>query len=142
MLRAYRGSPNALAMPRDFHRSRRIEDQIQRILSEVVRVDVRDPRLHTAIISAVDVSRDLSVAKVYFTSLLPEQDGAELAEAFASALKFIRGRLAQQLTVRNVPELRFIHDDSMARGDAMDRLIEDAVATDVGKRGSSEDEPQ
>jgi len=128
-------------MPRDFHRSRRIEDQIQRILSEVVRTDVRDPRLHGAIITAVDVSRDLSVAKVYFTALDPEQDGDELAAAFASAMKFIRGRLAQQLTVRHVPELRFRYDDTMARGEAMDRLIEDAVSSDAGKHDPTDDEP-
>ena len=121
-------------MPRDFHRSRRIEDQIQRILSEVIRVDVRDPRLNGAIITAVDVSRDLSVAKVYFNALDPQQDGAELSEAFVSAMKFIRGRLAQQLTVRNVPELRFIFDESTSRGEAMDRLIQDAVADDERKR--------
>jgi ribosome-binding factor A len=127
-------------MPRDFHRSRRIEDQIQRILSEVIRVDVSDPRLHGSIITAVDVSRDLSVAKVYFTALDPEHDGAELAAAFASALKFIRGRLAQQLTVRNVPELRFLYDDSMARGEQMDQLIEAAVARDGQDADASEDE--
>ena len=49
-------------MPRDFPRSRRIEDQIQRILSDVVRKEVRDPRLATSIITAVRVSKDLSVA--------------------------------------------------------------------------------
>jgi len=124
-------------MPREFHRSRRIEDQIQRILSEVIRVDVRDPRLHGAIITAVDVSRDLGVAKIYFTALDPDQNPDELSEAFASALKFIRGRLAQQLTVRNVPELRFYHDDSMARGEAMDRLIEEAV----GRESPTDDKP-
>ena len=129
-------------MPRDFHRSRRIEDQMQRILSEVIRLEVRDPRLNGAVITAVDVSRDLSVAKVYFTSLDPGQDAVELGEAFKSALKFIRGRLAQQLTVRNVPELRFFHDDSMARGEAMDRLIEEAVAKDTGNPGTPEDEPE
>ncbi len=56
-------------MPREFPRSRRIEDQVQRILSDVLRVSARDPRLRGVIITAVNVSRDLSVAKVYFTSL-------------------------------------------------------------------------
>jgi len=127
-------------MPRDFHRSRRIEDQIQRILSEVIRVDVSDPRLHGSIITAVDVSRDLSVAKVYFTALDPEHDGEDLAAAFASALKFIRGKLARQLTVRNVPELRFLYDDSTARGERMDQLIEKAVARDGQDADASDDE--
>lgn len=120
-------------MPRDFHRSRRIEDQIQRILSDVIRVDVRDPRLEKAIITAVDVSRDLSVAKIYYSSLDPAQDTTELGVAFNSAMKFIRGRLAQQLSVRNVPELRFCHDDSSARGEEMERLIEDAVGSNAGQ---------
>lgn len=118
-------------MPRDFHRSRRIEDQIQRILSEIIRVDVRDPRLNGAVITAVDVTRDLSVAKIYFTSLDPAENGVELQSAFNSAMKFIRGRLARQLTVRAVPELRFQYDDSAQRGDAMDRLIEQARAKDA-----------
>jgi len=127
-------------MPREFHRSRRIEDQIQHILSEVIRVDVRDPRLNGAIITAVDVSRDLGVAKIFFTSLDPEQGADDLSAAFDSALKFIRGRLAQQLTVRSVPELRFHYDDSMDRGEAMDRLIEEAVGRESGKQNTSDDD--
>ena len=125
-------------MPRDFHRSRRIEDQIQRILSEIIRVDVRDPRLNGAVITAVDVTRDLSVAKIYFTSLDPTESGVELQSAFKSAMKFIRGQLARQLTVRAVPELRFRYDDSAQRGDAMDRLIEQARAKD----GNGGNEPE
>jgi ribosome-binding factor A len=125
-------------MPREFPRSRRIEDQVQRILSEVLRVSVRDPRLGHVIITAVKVSRDLSVAWVYFTSLDLDQDPAELQSAFGSAMGFLRSQLAKQLTVRQVPELRFKHDDSMQRGSAMDRLIDDAIAKD--QRDSNESE--
>jgi ribosome-binding factor A len=117
-------------MPREFPRSRRIEDQVQRILSDVLRVSVRDPRLRGVIITAVKVSRDLSVAKIYFTSLELDQDPAELHAAFFSAMGFLRSQLAKQLTVRQVPELRFEYDDSMRRGSAMDRLIDDAVEKD------------
>ncbi|MDP6151677.1 MAG: ribosome-binding factor A, partial [Gammaproteobacteria bacterium] len=59
-------------MARDFPRSRRIEDQIQRILSDVVRGEARDPRLANAIVTAVRVSKDLSVAWVYYTVLQAE----------------------------------------------------------------------
>ena len=117
-------------MPRDFHRSRRIEEQVQRVLSEVIRVASRDPRLNNAIITDVSVSRDLSVARIFFTSLNKDHDPKEMIEAFKSATGFLRSKLAKQLTVRNVPELRFEYDDSGERGDALEQLINNAVAKD------------
>jgi ribosome-binding factor A len=99
-------------MSRDFPRSRRIEDQIQRSLSEIIRTHVRDPRLHGVVITGVDVSRDLSVAWVYFSSLDGQQDRATLENAFESALGFLRTQLAGHLTVRHVPELRMRYDDT------------------------------
>jgi len=115
-------------MPREFPRSRRIEEQIQRILSDVVRTDVRDPRLEKAMITEVEVSRDLSVAWVYFTSFGTDIEPDSLAEAFGSASGFLRSRLARELTVRNVPELRFKFDDSLRKGEALESLIDSAVA--------------
>src|SRR5210317_1975647 len=98
-------------MSRDFPRSRRIEDQVLRILSDVIRTNVRDQRLQGAILTAVKVSRDLSVAWVYYTGLAPDHSREELEEAFASAQKFLRAHLAKELTIRHVPELRFNYDD-------------------------------
>jgi len=129
-------------MPRDFPRSRRIEDQILRILNDVVRVHVRDPRLQGAMITAVKVSRDLGVAWVYYTALDPGHNRDELDEAFNSALKFLRSQLAAQLTVRHVPELRFRYDDLSETSQAMDQLIEDAVSNDVRKSSGSDDESE
>ena len=117
-------------MPREFPRSRRIAEQIQRILSDVIRADVRDPRLDKAMVSDVDVTRDLSVAWVYVTSFIPDADPEELLAAFRSAAGFLRGRLARELTVRNVPELRFRFDDSLRKGAELDSLIDSAVALD------------
>ena len=129
-------------MPRDFPRSRRIEDQILRILNDVVRVHVRDPRLHDAMITAVKVSRDLSVAWVYYTALNPDHNRDELDEAFNSALKFLRTQLAAQLTVRHVPELRFRYDDLGETSQAMDQLIDKAVSNDVLKSSGSDDDTE
>ena len=61
-------------MARDFHRSRRVEEQVQRVLSDVIRTASRDPRLNSAIITDVSVSRDLSVAQIFFTSLEIQHD--------------------------------------------------------------------
>ena len=129
-------------MPRDFPRSRRIEDQILRILNDVVRVHVRDPRLQDAMITAVKVSRDLSVAWVYYTALDPDHSRDELDEAFNSAIKFLRAQLAAQLTVRHVPELRFRYDDLSQTSQAMDQLIDEAVSNDVLKSTGSGDESE
>lgn len=115
-------------MPREFPRSRRIEEQIQRILSDVIRTDVRDPRLDKAMITDVEVARDLGVAWVHFTSFAADMDPDSLLEAFRSASGFLRGRLARELTVRNVPELRFRFDDSLRKGAELESLIDTAVA--------------
>jgi len=125
-------------MLRDFPRSRRIEDQIQRLLSDVIRNDVRDPRLSQAIITAVRVSRDLSVAWVYYSVLQADGKTDSLDDAFKSAVGFMRSRLAKDLTVRRVPELRFELDETGENARAMDQLIEDAISADK-KSGRNND---
>jgi ribosome-binding factor A len=125
-------------MPRDFPRSRRIEDQIQRILSDLLRTEVRDPRLGNVIITAVRVSKDLSVAWVYYTVLQLGDPAESLDSAFDSAMGFLRGRLAKDLTVRRVPELRFRIDETQENARNMDELIRSAVDKD---RKGRDDEP-
>ena len=130
-------------MPRDFPRSRRVEDQIQRILSDVLRRPARDPRLAQVIITAVKVSRDLSVARVFVTSLDLERSGDELLDSLGRAAGFLRSALAAELTVRQVPELRFQYDDSTQRAEHMDALIDQALAgerdDDQGGEGQQDD---
>ncbi len=125
-------------MSRDFPRSRRIEDQIQRILSDVIRTDVRDPRLSRAIITAVRVSKDLSVAWVYYSVLQVEGETENLDDAFAAALGFLRSRVAKDLTVRRVPELRFRLDETQSNARSMDDLIESAIKSDDAGKESDD----
>ena len=117
-------------MPREFPRSRRVEEAIQRILGEALSSKARDPRLGGVIITDVSVSRDLSVAKVYYTLLSGEPASRELEEALRTAAGFLRSSLARELRVRHVPELRFFPDEALARGRSLENLIERAVATD------------
>ena len=125
-------------MPREFPRSRRIEEQIQRVLSDVLRTRVRDPRLQKVIVTDVSVSRDLSVARVYFTTLDMDETGDTLAQAVHAAAGFMRRELARELTVRNVPELRFRFDDSMRKGLAMEELIDEVIEQDQRARNGDE----
>jgi ribosome-binding factor A len=116
-------------VPREFPRSRRVEEQIQRILSEALRATVRDPRVRAVMITAVKVSRDLSVAKVFYSTLGAEGVAAEeRAAGLAAANSFLRTVLARELRVRQVPELRFLPDESFERGVALERLITEAAA--------------
>lgn len=125
-------------MARDFPRSRRIEDQIQRILADILRDDLRDPRLADVFVTAVRVSRDLSVAWVYYSELRAEGETPDLGDAFAGAQGFLRSRLARELRMRRVPELRFERDDTAHRAAEMDRLIDTAVGRDGGPAGDDD----
>lgn len=111
-------------------RARRVGDQIQRDLSDILRTRVRDPRLrHDVTIMRVEVSNDLSVADVYFAVLLNEQDPAVVLAALNGASGVLRSELARRATMYSVPQLRFVHDSSVERGIYLSQLIDVANAT-------------
>lgn len=120
-------------MPREFSRSQRLGAQIQRSLSELLRFETKDPGLAEVSLTAVELSKDLSVAKVYFSLLNPDEDPSQALAALQRASGFLRRRLGNELTVRHVPELRFVHDDSVAHGVEISRLIDDATNADSGR---------
>ena len=109
-------------------RSARIADQIQRSLAELIRLEVRDPRVGLVTLTGVELSRDQSHAKVFFTVLGAEHDAQAAARGLANAAGFLRSALAHQLTIRKVPELHFEFDESVERGVRLARLIDEAVA--------------
>ena len=115
----------------DYPRSHRVADFIQRELSGMIRTEIRDPRVSPMLtVASVEVSRDLSVAKVYY-SLLDPEEREDTQAALRRAAGFLRRRLAQEMQIRSVPELRFHYDDSAERGAAMSALIDRAVATNT-----------
>jgi ribosome-binding factor A len=122
-------------MARDFQRSRRIEERIQRLLSDLIRTQVRDPRVEGVVITHVRVSRDLGVAWVYYSNW-DSVRGADpgLQAGLDRASGFLRSQLARELSTRTVPDLRFRFDDQGERSRELDRLIDAAV-------GESKDEP-
>ncbi|MBK8324932.1 MAG: 30S ribosome-binding factor RbfA [Betaproteobacteria bacterium] len=106
----------------------RIADQIQRELAELVRLEMRDPRVKLVTLTGVELSRDQSHAKVFFTTLGPAEDVAACIEGLSRAAGFLRVGLAHRLSTRTVPELHFEYDDSIERGVKLSRLIDEAVA--------------
>jgi ribosome-binding factor A len=117
-------------MPREFSRRMRLGAELQRLLNELLLTEVKDPRLTGVSVSEVDVSGDLGVARIYFTTLDPDAGSEAAAEGLARASGFMRGRIGKVLRVRRVPELRFIHDDSARRGVELTRLIEQVAPDD------------
>jgi ribosome-binding factor A len=114
-------------VPRDFSRALRVGAELQRVINELLQLETKDPRLKEVRISEVEVSGDLGVAKVYFGLLRPEDDAGPAIKAFASASGFIRRRIGQEIRLRRVPELRFIHDASARQGLEISQLIDAAA---------------
>lgn len=111
-------------------RNRKIADAIQRELSELIRLELRDPRVSMVTLTAVDVTRDNAHAKIFFTSLGNEAQLESCQHGLQSAAGFLRSQLAHRLPIRTVPQLHFTIDTSIERGVRISKLIDDAVATD------------
>jgi ribosome-binding factor A len=116
-------------MPRDFSRASRLGEQIQRDLSALIRTEVKDPRVGMVTITDVEVSRDLSHARVFVSSLDAPEVREQSLQALRRAAGFLRSQLAQMIKVRTVPELHFEYDESVERGARLSRLIDEAVKT-------------
>ena len=104
-------------------RPQRLGDLIQREVSELIRLEVRDPRVGMITITSVDVSPDMSHAKVFFTVLQKEHLDDTL-HGLKKAAGFLRSQLARRIKLYTTPQLRFVYDESVERGDHLSRLIE------------------
>lgn len=120
-------------MPREFTRSDRVSDAIQRLLAQVIPQEIRDPRIGLVNINAVTVTRDMAYAKVYitFVGVEDEQQSLESAAILNKASGFLRSFVAKELSMRTVPKLQFIYDKTSVRGQALSSLIDRAIAQDA-----------
>ena len=107
-----------------FARQLRVSAQMTRLLSELLRTEVKDPRLADVQINEVELSGDLGVAKIYFSMLRPDDDIRPAMEGFDKAAGFLRGRLGHAMQLRRVPELRFIADSSVREAMELTSLID------------------
>ncbi|HXV40206.1 MAG TPA: 30S ribosome-binding factor RbfA [Steroidobacteraceae bacterium] len=117
-------------MPREFPRARRVEEQLKRLLSELVRREVKDPRVGLITITGVEVTKDLSHARVYFTPFAGVGDAGAALEALRHAAGYLRHQVRNDMRLRVAPELDFQLDDSVERGARLSALIHDAVESD------------
>ena len=113
-------------MSGSYGRHERVAGQLRRVIADLIWSEVKDPRLGPVSVTDVEVSRDLGVAKVYVATSEPETIKDSLG-VLRRAGGFLRSRLSRELTMRSVPELRFIHDDSIERGDRIEELLAKAA---------------
>lgn len=125
-------------MPKEFSRTLRLGEQIRRDLAEMLRRDVKDPRLSMVTINDVEVSGDLAVAKVFYT-ILGSSYSEDTDKALARSAGFLRNQLGKRISSRRTPELRFTYDETEEKGDRIEQLIYDAVKRDKEK---SEDDSE
>jgi ribosome-binding factor A len=122
-------------MPRDYSRTLRVAEQIQRELADLIRLEVKDPRVGMVTLTDVEVTADYAHAKVFFTALGTGDQIAAATAGLNHAAGFLRHELGQRIKLRGIPQLHFIYDESVERGIRLSQLIDEAVgAADRGKK--------
>jgi ribosome-binding factor A len=133
-------------MPREVPRARRVAEQVQRTVSDLLLREIRDPRLKPLTVTHVRVSPDLSHAWVHYTLLSGDTHDPLQKEILDEAARYLRGPLGRALRLRVAPHLHFQPDDELERGNRLGDLITRAVRTDRerspdGDEASEDDKP-
>lgn len=109
---------------KSFDRNARLEGEIRTVLSELLRNDMKDPRLADVTVSAIRLSADRTRARVYFSVIGNPERERQAGDGFSAAAAFMRRELGQRMRLRTVPALEFHRDTSYEYGDRMERLFD------------------
>jgi ribosome-binding factor A len=133
-------------MPRDNPRARRLGEQIQRELTEVLRRGVKDSRIGNVTITAVDVTGDLRTAKVFYLIFGRDGPNPQVQRGLESAAGFLRNALSRALMIRYTPTLSFELDTSIEHGVRLTQLIDSvnkgAQSADAGAPSTADASPE
>jgi ribosome-binding factor A len=111
---------------RGFARSDRVAEQIRRDLAEIIRMELKDPRIGMISLNGVEVTADYAHATVYFTTMTDHSAIPEIEKGLAKAAGFLRVQLGKRIKIHQIPELHFKFDQSLERGISLSRLIDEA----------------
>jgi len=117
-------------MKKHSQRAQRVGDQIQKELADLLRNEVKDPRVGQVTVTSVEVSSDLSHATIHFTHLAGREHADEAVQALSRTAGFLRTALSHRISLYSLPQLHFVYDDSIEAGMKLSQLIDDAVAAD------------
>lgn len=125
-------------MAKQFSRSSRVSEQIHRELSEMIRLELKDPRLTPKLslvtLTDVEVTPDYAHAKVFYTSLAGDEHREEIDRALKHSASFLRRELGRRIRIHHIPELHFVYDTSVERGTRLANLIDEAVKSDEDRK--------
>lgn len=114
------------------YRIERINEMIKEILSEIVLGKLKDPRVGLVTITAVRVSADMAVARVFYSVMGDEAEREQTRKGLVSARNFMRKTIAGELDLKNAPELRFEYDDSLERSIAIEKVLREEAQKKSG----------
>lgn len=127
-------------MAHEFPRTRRVGEQIRRELAQLLRDEIRDPRMVMVSITTVDVSRDLAHAKVYITFLGDADERADITAHLNQLAPMLRRELGRLMRIRTIPRLDFVYDEVVEKGARLHTLITHAVAEDNARHEDDDGE--
>lgn len=134
-------------MAREFSRSQRVAQEMQKEIAIILQREVKDPRVSMTTVSGIELSKDLAYAKVFVTFLNDNDEGSIKVglQALRDASGFIRMLLGKAMRLRIIPEITFTYDNSLVEGMRISNLVtsvikEDRVRREVADQSSSDDE--
>lgn len=120
-------------MPKEYSRSQRVVEQIQRELAELIRLEVKDPRVGFITLTGVEITPDYAHAKVFFTSMYGQESVDEILVGLRRASGFLRRELGKRVRIHTTPELHFHYDKSVEQGSHLSSLIDEIVREDESR---------
>lgn len=117
-------------MGKEFSRSSRVVEQIRRELAELVRLELKDPRVHFVTLTDVEITPDYAHAKVFYTALADAEQRVAIEAGLKRSAGFLRRELGKRIRIHTLPELHFIYDASVEEGSRLSQLIDEAVRSD------------
>ena len=130
-----------MAINKSFSRKDRVSEQIRRELAELIRSELKDPRVGMISLTDVEVTADYAHAKVYFSTLAGSENLAEVMTGLQKASGFLRRELGKRISIHMTPQLHFVFDQSLERGADLSKLIQKAVAISESTDSSDPADP-
>lgn len=113
---------------RGFSRKDRVSEQIRRELADLIRTELKDPRVGMISLTDVEVTADYAHAKVFFSTLAGSEGLPEVLIGLQKASGFLRRELGKRISIHTTPQIHFVYDQSLERGADLSKLIAEASA--------------